>query len=393
MRHFRAILIVLAVLLCGRLATAAEEHATVSIGLFSGQRLTACHVGSQSPLTVRASDDTPPVEVPAGVVLRAEGDQVRLTRADGAPEVKAARLSLSSADLLSLRVESSPARTYRGALEVSAKNGRLLLVNRVALEDYLRGVVPAEMPASFAPEALKAQAIAARTYTLAHLHKHQAEGYHLCDGVHCQVYQGAGREKPRVDAAVQDTAGLIVTYQGKPISAVYHDTCGGETAACEEAWATQTQTPYLRPVDDTHDGAPLCAASPKVHWQRTLSQAKLAAALGKFGVTAPLTLIRPRGCEDGTRPDSYQFIGAQGEWTVPAGAVRTALLRSLGADGFPSADFVADITGDTITFTGRGNGHGVGLCQWGANGLAQLGHTAEQILAHYYLGTTVQPMP
>ena len=298
-------------------------------------------------------------------------------------------VTITSTAPLRVTPEGGKTRTYRGSLIVTAKDGRLTLVNALPLEDYLRGVVPAEVPSGFAPEALRAQAIAARTYALASLGKHQAAGYDLCDATHCQAYLGVGEEDSRVDAAIRDTVGLIVTYGGEPISAVYHDTCGGCTAGNEEVWPGGTPLPYLRPVPDTCGVPALCAASPRARWTRRIPQDQLVSALASVGVTAPLKLISPEGCEDGTRPDRYRITGERGEWVVPASAMRVLLNQGLGPDTLPSADFIALLDGDSVAITGWGSGHGVGLCQWGANALAKSGKTAGEILAHYYTGASV----
>jgi peptidoglycan hydrolase-like amidase len=141
------------------------------------------------------------------------------------------------------------AKSVRGELELRPSAGGVIVVNVVNLEQYLRGVVPAEMgPRSFPLlEALKAQAVAARTYAVAHLGDHAAEGYDLCDSTACQVYEGAGAEQPLSDRAVLETAGEVVTYQGKPIDAMYHSTCAGHT---EDGAAVfpQRAAPYLKGV-------------------------------------------------------------------------------------------------------------------------------------------------
>jgi SpoIID/LytB domain protein len=113
------------------------------------------------------------------------------------------------------------------------------------------------------------------------------------------------------------------------------------------------------------------------------------AALSSLGVTAPLRLIAPEGCEDGTRPNAYRITGETEEWVVRAPQVRLLVNRALGWDTLLSADFVALLDGEEVAIMGWGNGHGVGMCQWGANALAKSGWTAAQILAHYYTGTQV----
>ncbi len=362
----------------------ATTDATVSVGIFSGRRISACNITACAALKVDTSGAV--AELPAGTTVRltADGALVKSTAVGDA-----ARIAISSTEPIEVTPDGLAPRSYRGSLVITAREGRLTLVNAIALEDYLRGVVPAEVPSGFAPEALKAQAIAARTYALASLGKHKAAGFDLCDTTHCQAYLGVGEEDPRVDAAIRDTVGLTVTYEGKPINAVYHDTCGGCTAGNDEVWPGGTPLPYLRPVPDTCGVPALCAASPRARWTRRIPQEKLVAALASVGVTAPLKLIAPEGCEDGTRPDRYRVTGENGEWVVPAAAMRARLNQAVGPDTLPSADFIALLDGDSVAITGWGSGHGVGLCQWGANALAKSGQTAAEILAHYYTGASV----
>jgi stage II sporulation protein D len=377
-------LVALLIALLGGAATAGAET-TVSVALFAGRRPAACTMTAPAPLKIEAGRVA---TQPAGAVLTiaAAGDQVTI---DGLGA--AATFLISAPAPLKVTVNGTT-HSYRGAIRLSAGGGRLLLVNVVELEDYLRGVVPAEVPPRFAPEAIKAQAIAARTYALSRLGRHQDIGCDLCDGVHCQVYLGADAEDPRVDEAIAATAGLIVTYDGKPIDAVYHDSCGGMTASNEEVWSGPP-IPYLRSVPDQIDGAPACARGPHATWTSKASQRAVAAALADHGVAAPLRAITPQACQDGERAKGYTFVAEDGrEWVLCAAEVRTLVNRTLGAETLLSADFTAAIDGDTITFTGRGAGHGVGLCQWGANGLAAAGRTAAEILTHYYTGATVEPI-
>jgi stage II sporulation protein D len=382
MRYTFPLVALLVILLCGASAVAGTEP-TISVAIFAGRRPAACTITAQAPLKIEAGRTQP-----AGAVLNiaAAGGQVKV---DGLGA--AATYTISAPAPLKVSVNGTT-HSYRGAIRLSADGGRLLLVNVVGLEDYLRGVVPAEVPPRFAPEAIKAQAIAARTYALSRLGRHQDIGCDLCDGVHCQVYLGADVEDPRVDEAIAATAGLIVTYDGKPIDAVYHDSCGGMTASNEEVWSGPP-IPYLRSVSDQLDGAPACARGPHATWTSTASQQVVAAALADHGVTPPLRAIIPQACQGGERAKGYKFVAEDGrECVLCAAEVRTLVNRALGGSTLLSADFTAAIDGDTVTFTGRGAGHGVGLCQWGANGLAAAGRTAAEILTHYYTGATVEPI-
>ncbi|HPC82126.1 MAG TPA: SpoIID/LytB domain-containing protein [Thermoanaerobaculaceae bacterium] len=155
-------------------------------------------------------------------------------------------LRLSPADNRPVRVGS---KAYRGALEIRKRNGGAVVINVLNLESYLRGVVPAELgPKAFpALEALKAQAVAARTYVAAHLGEGAAEGWDLCDSMRCQVYEGVGVEHPLSDRAVLETRGLILTYRGRPAQTFYHSTCAGHTERAAFQFP-EAAAPYLEGV-------------------------------------------------------------------------------------------------------------------------------------------------
>jgi peptidoglycan hydrolase-like amidase len=164
---------------------------------------------------------------------------------DGAT-MRAETLRLVPLDLEPVRVGG---KAVRGELQFRPGSAGVTVVNVVNLEEYLRGVVPAEMgPRSFPDlEALKAQAVAARTYAVAHLGEHAVEGYDLCDSQACQVYEGAGAEHPLTDRAVQETPGEILTFQGRPVDAMYHSTCAGHTEDAAALFPDRAQ-PYLKGV-------------------------------------------------------------------------------------------------------------------------------------------------
>lgn len=258
-------------------------------------------------------------------------------------------------------------RSYRGNILAIAEAGRLLLINRVWLEDYLKGVVPGEVPRTFPSEVLKAQAILARTYAIYRLNPRG--NYDLCDDERCQVYLGFRSETPEHTAAIEATRGFIVSYNNRPISAVYHSDSGGMTAASEEVWGGAL--PYLIPRLDPY------AQGPRSTWLQTLDPGKVAQAVGEaIGQVQSLQVLAysPSG-----RPTRLRVVGSTRsvEYSGPAAG---RLLRLLG---LPSTRVVIE----GLQVTGRGAGHGVGLSQWGARGFALQGWDYRQILGHYYPGT------
>ncbi len=259
---------------------------------------------------------------------------------------------------------------YRGYLRVVWRAGRLLLINKLDVEDYLRGVLPGEVPASFPYEVLKAQAILARTYTLSRLGSNP--DYDLCDTSRCQVYLGADAETERHDRAVRDTAGRVLAYEGKPISAVYHADSGGRTAAAVEVWGGNI--PYLQSRDD-----PWSLAQ---HWRVDTSPAEVQRVLAQMGHEVAAV----SGIQIVERGASGRIIELR--INTSAGGLRLRVPeagRFLRALGLPST--LASLSG--WTFSGRGSGHGVGMSQWGARGFAKRGWKYREILAYYYPHTVL----
>ena len=275
-------------------------------------------------------------------------------------------------------------RSPAGGFELNGKllwpTDGLLFFNEVGLEDYVTGVLGSEAYAGWPLEALKANAVAIRTYTLSSLGKHGV--FALCAKDHCQVYRGLP-QAPIFQAAVAATAGEVLTWRGAPISAVYHSSSGGRTRNNEEVWAG-SPPPYLRAVEDfDHLGK-------RYHWSQTyiFTWEELARALAlppEQGLW-----VTPLPSANGERV-GFWFGGNGGG----KGLKNEELRRLLG---LPSANFrvfrypeLTEITqstilpsGSSLLFTGNGSGHGVGLSQWGAAELATRGYTYRQILRHYY---------
>ncbi len=261
-------------------------------------------------------------------------------------------------------------RPYRGNLLALWQGGRLLFINRVWLEDYLLGVVPGEVPASFPEAALQAQAILARTFALYRLNPQGP--YDLCATERCQVYRGRQVETPRHTAAVQATRGLIVSYRQKPITAVYHADSGGHTAASAEVWGNRL--PYLVARPDPF------AQSPHSTWSRSLSPEAVAQGLAALGLqVGSVQSVQPVLLSESGRPLRLRISGSGGSLELEAPQA-TRLLRGLG---LPSTR----VRFEGWQVYGQGLGHGVGMSQWGARGLALQGWDFRQILGYYYPGT------
>lgn len=260
---------------------------------------------------------------------------------------------------------------YRGAISFVARDSRLLVINRLDLEDYLRGVVPAEMQASWPQEALKAQAIAARSYVLNSLEPQS--DYDICATTHCQVYSGTALENPLSDQAIADTRGLVLTYGGTFARTYYHSDSGGVLASSSEVWGEDL--PYLQARADVQ------ADTPHRRWSFAIDPAQLASAVraAGFEIGTPTGLTVLSFTASG-RVDGLQVRGTSGTAQFH-GNETTALLRGVGLKSTRLT-----VTGP-LSVSGDGWGHGVGMSQYGARSLAHAGHAYDEILAFYYPST------
>ena len=276
-------------------------------------------------------------------------------------------------------------RRLRGALEiVRQKDLKLLVINHIALEDYLRGVLSKEAPDYWPPEALKAIAIAARTYALYQRFTKEAGDYDVTGDVMSQDYGGKTGEKAGTTRAVKATAGWILMYRGVLFPTFYHSTCGGMT---EHA---RVMGPFdLEPL---RGGVRcmFCSASPFFQWQRRLTRADVAWALRKspYGPIGAIRDVQVASRTATGRAQEVRFVGSARTVTLTGYDVRALF----GFERIRSPLFSIVPVGDDFILEGRGWGHGAGLCQWGAAELARRGFSAAEILAYYYRGVEVVPL-
>ncbi len=341
-------------------------------------------------------------------------------------------------------------RAYRGYMEIydNAVN-KLTLINVLPFEEYLYAVVPAEMPASWSIEALKAQAVAARTYAKTQMTKHNASGYNVCDVEHCQMYLGVNNENQNSTLAVQQTAGLEAYYNGALIDAVFSSSSGGATANSEDVWVNSL--PYLREKPDPYDTEGLV-------WSRNVSTEDLSNMLANEGqnIGTPIALTIDEKSPNG-RVNKLTIVGTTGSYSLTKENIRY-FFNYNGLPSLPSrlftitsdnsndntnldntehdiyvtngkdtsvidlnsatlltADDKTSVTSDDIyvmgkdstnsyngnstggqsiagsdfTISGKGYGHGVGMSQYGAKGMAEKGYKFDEILKFYYNGIEI----
>ena len=363
------------------IAASAQTLRVGLVRLFKDQQQIT--VSATADVTISDPSGTAVGTAPASeeITLTAENGKIQYTRPHKAPTSLGNEVLLSSAQDGVIRISSEfgASAQYHGKIAVKVSGGALSLVNIVELEDYVRGVLPAEMSPKFNPEALKAQAVAARTYAWALRGQHRQPECDVCDSVHCQVYSGVSGEKPACSQAVNDTAGLIMVHKGKPIRAQYCSDCGGMTQ--------DGAFPYLASVADRpEDGGPDYCEHKGHTWSKSWAVEEFAKLLHLSG---PLT-VKAEGSDSSGRVKQVAISAESGPAVVPGVGFR----HMLGESVVKSTNFTIKRKNGSIIIEGQGSGHGIGLCQYGANGMAAAPYnrTFEQILKHYYKGIEILPI-
>jgi stage II sporulation protein D len=279
-------------------------------------------------------------------------------------------------------------------IAVQIEGGR---VERLPLEDYVRGTVSAEMwvpgteDPAVAERIFEVQALVARTYAVANIGRHAAEGFDLCSSTHCQLFRAVtaasrGRWADAIDEAIGRTRGQVILFDEAPIQALFHANCGGATSAAQAIWGG-TARPYLVGVADGDQ----CALAPGATWRTPLARAALTRALDadpRTAVGGRLDRIDILQADPAGRAMLVALSGARSP-VVRGEELRIAIGRAFGARSVRSPRFTVEREGDAFVFSGTGIGHGAGLCQFGAMTRLRAGASAADVIAFYYRGTTI----
>lgn len=314
---------------------------------------------------------------------------------------------------------------YEGLLEVrSDSSSTVAAIFELPVEEYLRGVVPFEIGVTAPFEAMKAQAVAARSETITALVERTYSGTHydICSDVQCQVFRGAGRQSERTDASIAETRGVILTYDGAPIPAYYSSNSGGHTEDIRNVWPDRDRG--IPVWDGVFDGDPADApadlrveenarewllsppavyTNPELHpdipsfthpnfrWEVTHTAEDLSAAVARTSDIGRILAIETGHRGPSARLVSVRFVGEDGSLEVgPELTIRRTFDPALR-----SSAFIVEPVGDSerpeaFRIIGAGFGHGVGLCQTGAMGRALAGQSYDEILLHYYEGAELE---
>ena len=288
------------------------------------------------------------------------------------------RLSFSASS--AVYVNNKP---YRGLIELSVADKGILVVNQLPLEEYLVGLINCEISSAWPIEAVKSQAIIARTYALNRKNSRMNAPYHLESSVIDQVYNGILIEDNRARRAVLETSGEVLTFGGEIMQAFYHSSCGGQTEDSENVWGASLS--YLKGVECQY-----CLTSPSgTAWECKLSLKELEERLRLGGhKVSGLYDIKPGPLNLRGRLANVSLLAAKGSVTITGDQFR----KAVGYGVIKSTRFIMKNNNNEITFSGSGNGHGVGLCQWGSKQRALDGFTSGEILAYYYPGTQLKKL-
>ena len=274
-----------------------------------------------------------------------------------------------TSELIPLKVEG---RMFRGGIEVYLKNAKLIVVNKLDIEDYVKGVINKEAIPSWPIEAKKTQAVLARTFAVYQkMFNPRSEFFDLAPTVLDQVYDGLGKEDVTSVEAVNATRGEVITLGSNPAKIYFHSTCGGTISSSAEIW--KKDEPHLQELH-----CPYCTKSSLYRWKRNLKAADIAKKLGVKSVKS-ISTVRGK-----TRVDSVVVDGKK----FPVNKFR----ELVGFSVIWSNDFTVSKNGDTFVFSGKGAGHGVGVCQWGMAGMAAQGKNHYEILKFYLKGIEIRKM-
>jgi stage II sporulation protein D len=369
-------MLVLAVLLwCLPPAASAEAHDLVRVLVF--QDAEQVRFTEDSGLTVEFSPGQrrviagPVTVIRAAPGFRVNGEPVQA----GSLTVRGRRSDLTVSDRTNTLLVG-------GAVRVVGNGRTVQVINDIDLEEYVKGVVPSEMNAGWNAEALKAQAVATRTYAVHQRMMNGAREYDLVASTQDQVYRGRLGVDPRVQEAVGATRGLVLTYRNAPIFAAFSSTAAGPTEDASNVWAKDL--PYLKGVD-----CPFDANSPHYEWRVIVNLGDLQQTLRRQGIAlGDITAASVYSRSLAGRATRLRFLHSEGELIIRGEELR----RLVGYTVIPSTQFDLEFRGREMILAGRGAGHAVGLCQWGAKELAERGYSYRAILSYYFPGTELQDL-
>lgn len=288
---------------------------------------------------------------------------------------------------------------YKGILKIMPDGSEIKIINILSIEEYLKGVIPREMPVGNGSdyfEALKAFTICARTYSISKLNENKIS-FDVFSDTRDQVYGGCGLENEVVNKIVDDTRGLILTFNGKPALTLYHSTCGGYTENASNIFP-KINAPYLEGVKDGDD--PYCSISPKFTWTEKFNEQTFIQRLVSSGYldnseclikNININSLFKSGRINELEIDLQNNLNETKTIKLYGNNIRYVIRTADNKSILESNNFIIKKdSNDKIIINGKGYGHGAGLCQWGALAQSKLGKSYEEILSFYYPGTKIE---
>jgi len=300
----------------------------------------------------------------------------------GSQEFPLSRIRIEARRYIALFIDGKQ-RRFRGCLElIQNPDQSLLVVNHLHIEDYIRGVLYHEVSHRWPLEAIKAQAVATRTYALYHKKANAERPYDVTNDIYSQVYGGRTSEHYRTNLAVERTRDEVLVFQGELIPAYFHATCGGHTENASRLWNHAPLVPL--------SGVPCiyCGHSPHFFWTAVMARKDLHQELRDYGLSLQSVQdMRIIERNDSGRIAALEIIDDQNRSVTVSGKEFRSMI---GPNKIKSNNYRLQFDGEQVIFTGRGWGHGVGLCQWGAQQMAAQRHDYRAILQYYYPGTQIE---
>ncbi|MGO9518847.1 MAG: SpoIID/LytB domain-containing protein [Candidatus Korobacteraceae bacterium] len=309
------------------------------------------------------------------LALRAEGSLLHIGN------VSSANLRISG--VYQMNATGEPSLRADFPIEIRAIDGHLLIIALMPMEEYIAGVLAGETGNFKSDEALKAMAVAARTFAIHFGSRHALDGFDFCDTTHCQDLRIAGID-PHLRKIAEATAGEILWYDGEPAAAYYAANCGGTSEDGRFILGNdEARAPYLQEHSDHY-----CVRNGGSQWRSEVSKRELQHALATEGIVVP-GMLHSVSVLHRTPSGRVEFLRVTGSGSVMVSGLnfRTAIGRNIGWGRLKSNLYDVSDDGNAIAFHGRGSGHGVGLCQVGAEVMGEEGHSYREILAFYYPGT------
>ena len=381
-------------------AAAAAQQPDLRVRILSAHRVSTVTVSPAPAAAMRLCPGCPPAALASPMPLRAEGTKVMVAGSAHAIVILTGRMKIEpgiakfprSSPVDAFATGEGQSRTLSTPIEVSARDGELRFITRMGVEEYTAAAVQGETAGDMPPEALKAMAVTARSYATRFRGRHRRQGFELCDSTHCQNLRPEASAAVR--SAVEATRGQLLWDRGQPAAAYHHKDCGGRTESAESVWpgnaagaAAAVRANYLVSHED-----PYCVRASH-QWKAEITRDDLQRALVAAGVRLPpawknISVVRstPSG-----RVAFVRFAAGASDAgaLVSASSLRFAVGRALGWGLLKSDWYEIERSGARFVFSGRGFGHGVGLCQTGAGEMARAGKSYQEILAFYFPGTTL----